>query len=197
MSGGHDHDRMLVKRLLRGDDRAFDDFISDFYPRLFRFAVARLGGDRDAAQDVVQETFEQALPRLGSYRGEAALLTWLCGVCRFRIAAHWRSMGRRAPEVALPEDDHELRAVLDGLTTTEPGPFEETRRRELGQLVRVILDHLPVHYGNALEWKYLHEIGVDEIGRRLGVSPKAAESLLTRARRAFREGFASLVQGGI
>jgi DNA-directed RNA polymerase specialized sigma24 family protein len=45
-----------------------------------------------------------------------------------------------------------------------------------------------------LEWKYIHELSVQEIAERLGVGYKAAESLLTRARAAFREGF-SLTAG--
>ena len=55
-----------------------------------------------------------------------------------------------------------------------------------------MLDHLPQHYADALEWKYIDEIPVQEIGVRLGLGPKAAESLLTRARRAFREAFQTM-----
>ena len=63
--------------------------------------------------------------------------------------------------------------------------------------MQVALDRFPPHYGNALEWKYLDDVPVKEIAVRLGVSPKAAESLLTRARDSFREAFSALVPGGI
>jgi RNA polymerase sigma-70 factor, ECF subfamily len=53
----------------------------------------------------------------------------------------------------------------------------------------VALDYLPAPYGDILEWKYLHDLSTSEIARRLGRSPKAAESLMTRARDAFREAF--------
>ena len=59
---------------------------------------------------------------------------------------------------------------------------------------QVALDQLPQHYGNALEWKYLEGLPVKEIASRLKLSPKAAESLLTRAREAFRECFTSLTR---
>jgi RNA polymerase sigma-70 factor, ECF subfamily len=61
--------------------------------------------------------------------------------------------------------------------------------------VQVTLDHLPARYADVLEWKYIQGLSVDEIAHRLGVGYKAAESLLTRARQAFRDGF-SLVAGG-
>ena len=59
-------------------------------------------------------------------------------------------------------------------------------------MVWAVLDHLPVRYGNALQWKYIQGLSVREIASRLGASPKAAESLLTRARQAFRDGFAAV-----
>ena len=53
------------------------------------------------------------------------------------------------------------------------------------------LDHLPVHYGQVLEWKYTDGLAVKEMAERLEMTPKAVESLLTRARVAFREQFPS------
>ena len=49
------------------------------------------------------------------------------------------------------------------------------------------------HYGDILEWKYVDGLSVADIAARLGVGPKAAESLLTRARNAFREAILSMV----
>ncbi len=57
------------------------------------------------------------------------------------------------------------------------------------------LDYLPDRYGDALEWKYIQELSVQEIAARLKVSPKAAESLLSRAREAFRDAFAAVPSG--
>ncbi len=57
------------------------------------------------------------------------------------------------------------------------------------------LDALPRAYGDALEWKYVHGHSVREIAARLNLGEKAAESLLTRARQAFRDGFAAVTQG--
>ena len=52
----------------------------------------------------------------------------------------------------------------------------------LAAFVQRVLDQLPSHYADALEWKYIDEVPVQEIASRLGLGPKAAESLLTRAR---------------
>ena len=189
------HDKTLVESLLDGDERAFGTFVEQYYPRLYRFAYPRVGHDPDAAQDVVQGTFEKVVPKLSLYRGEAPLFSWLCTFCRYEISGHWRNRYRREPEVELVEDSPNVRAVLESLAMSEEGPAEQLERKELGRLVRVALDHLPLRYGNALEWKYLNDLSVREIGERLGVSTKAAESILTRARQAFRESFAELLGG--
>jgi RNA polymerase sigma-70 factor (ECF subfamily) len=187
-------DLMLARRLLAGDEAAFDEFFAAYSPRLYRFALGRLDGNEDAAEEIVQRVLIRGLERLRSYRGEAALLTWLCTLCRHEIAA-WRERHGRAREVSLFEDRPELRAMLDSLAAAKmDDPETELRRRELTGFVQLTLDHLPGRYGEVLEWKYIHDLSVDEIALRLGVGYKAAESLLTRARAAFREGFSFVSQ---
>ena len=62
-------------------------------------------------------------------------------------------------------------------------------------MVHAALDALPPRYGRILEWKYLDNLAVKEIANRMNLRPKAAESLLTRARNSFRKTYARL-QGG-
>ena len=75
-------DRAVARRILGGDEAAFRDLFDRFFPRLYRFALARLRDDPDTAKDIVQQTFCQAIERLDTYRGEAALYTWFCQICR-------------------------------------------------------------------------------------------------------------------
>ena len=63
---------------------------------------------------------------------------------------------------------------------------------QVESLVRTVLDYLPGRYGDVLEWKYMHGLSVKEISDRLDVTPKAAESILNRARLAFKDGVATL-----
>jgi RNA polymerase sigma-70 factor (ECF subfamily) len=180
----------LVRRVIARDEAAFDELFTVYFPRLYRFALARLGGNEDASEEVVQEVLIRAIDRLHTYRGEAALLTWLCALCRREIG-HWHERNGRMREVSLSEDRTEMRAALDLVAALEgDDPHALLERRELSTLVQTTLDHLPGRYGDVLEWKYLQELSVEEIARRLGVGYKAAESTLTRARAAFREGLA-------
>jgi RNA polymerase sigma-70 factor, ECF subfamily len=175
-----------------GDERAFDEFFDGYFPGLYRFAVARVNGDADAAEDIVQTALARAVSKLHTFRGEAALFTWLCTFCRHEISTHYRRHPRGGT-TELAEEAPDVRAALESLTQDgEWRAQQESRRQEIARLVQVALDHLPPKYGRALEWKYLEGASVNEIAERLGVGPKAAESLLTRARGAFRDGFAAL-----
>jgi len=178
----------MARRIVGGDEAAFRELFDRFFPRLYRFALARLGGDADTARDAVQQTFCNAIERLDSYRGEAALYTWFCQICRNVVADHYRRKGPGSSRLVLLEDQPNARAVLEALTapaSTEPATG--AWRQQVRRLVEATLDGLPGNYGDVLEWKYLDGEPVAEIARRLGLGPKAAESQLARARAAFRE----------
>jgi RNA polymerase sigma-70 factor (ECF subfamily) len=182
-------DVALTRRVLAGDAVAFEEFFDRYFPRLFRFVLPRLDGNEDDTEEIVQRVLIRATARLGSYRGDAALFTWLCTFCRHEIAA-FRTRADRVREVSLFDDGPEMVAALEALSTISPDdPEAQLRRRELSSLVQLTLDHLPSRYGDVLEWKYMQDLSVSQIADRLGVGYKAAESLLTRARGAFRDAF--------
>jgi len=184
------NDIQLVHRMRSGDERAFDEFFGAYFPRLFRFALRRLGNE-DAAEDVVQATLVIAMRRIATWRGEASLFTWLCTICRHELSAYWARTGRQP--VTLPlEDRPDIRAQIESLAHEGSGPHVELERHDLSDRVRVALDLLPRPYGDVLTWKYIEGLSVAEIAERLGSTAKAAESMLTRARVAFRDGFHAL-----
>jgi len=174
----------LARRLIAGDEAAFEQFADRQIPALHRFAGRRLDGDRELTRDIVQSTLCKAITKLASFRGEAALSTWLCACCRNEIAAHFRRYPRSRREI-----DLELVEQVEAgeLAAVQPeGAEGALLRREVGTAVHRALDALPVHYSRALEWKYIDCLSVQEIARRLDLGLKAAESVLTRARLAFR-----------
>ena len=195
----HLQDRRLVRRMLRGDEAAFEEFFASSFAGLFRFARVRLG-DESAAEDVAQAALCKAVRKLHTYRGEAALFSWLCTFCRHEISDHLARSGRAPEGIGLILDLPEVWASLEAFVDDD-GPDHELRRRELAGWVRVTLDHLPPRYGRVLELKYLEERSMKDIAALMDISPKAVESLLARARGAFRDSFLALQdalpQGGL
>ena len=186
-------DKRLVKQLLAGEQTAFDTFFEENFARLYRFAVARLSDDPEAARDIVQITLTRAVRKLASYRAESALFTWLCAICRNEISDHLRRQGRYREHIVLVEDYPEVQAAVDSFQTpVENSPERQYQRVEAMRLIQVALDRLPANYGNVLEWKYVQGHSVKEISAKLEIGTEATQSLLARAKRAFADVYASM-----
>ncbi len=188
-------DKRLVKRLLAGDDQAFKRFFDENYSRLYRFVLARVSGDREAAAEIAHAALSRGLSKINRYRAEAALFTWLCAIARNELADWARRHQRYREHIVLTEDYPEIQAAVDSLLApqvSEPG--RHYQEHEISRLIQVALDRLPPHYGDALEWKYIQGHSVREIAARLGISPEAAQSVLARAKRAFRDVYSTLAR---
>lgn len=180
-----DQDRILVRRMRAGEERAFDQFFELYFQPVYRFALSRLDRQADLSRDIAQATICRALEKLHLFRGEARLFTWLCAICRFEISAHHRRERRDSRGVPLT-DDIQPRADVAAAVLESQDPERRLLRGEVAKQVHETIDQLPPRYAQALAWKYDDGLPVTEIARRLDLSEKAAESLLTRAREAFR-----------
>jgi RNA polymerase sigma-70 factor (ECF subfamily) len=173
---------------LRGDEAAFRTFFATYFPRVYRFALPRLGGDAEAGKEVVQATLTKAVRNLAGFRGEAALFSWLCQICRRQIVDYLRANRRYSENVVLIDDSPELRAALEAIEApSNDEPLHGYGNAQTRRLVQSVLDRLPSRYGDVLEWKYIEGRSVEEIGEFLGIGHTAAQSMLARARVAFRE----------
>jgi RNA polymerase sigma-70 factor (ECF subfamily) len=188
-------DRKLVKRLLAGDERAFSQFFDENFSRLYRFALARLSQDPETTREVVQTAMTKALKKMHTYRGEAALFSWLCAICRNELVDAVRRDARYRKTIVLTEDYPEIRDIVESLDAPDSGdPNRQYQKFEASRLIQVALDKLPPKYGDALEWKYIEGYSVKEIAERMNLSHEAAQSLLARAKRAFKEIYGTLTE---
>ena len=186
-------DRQLVKKLLGGDERAFERFFEDNFSRLYRFALVRLSDDPEAAREIAQIVLTRAIRKLHTYRAEAALFTWLCAICRNEVSDWLSRQGRYRQHIVLTEDFPDVQAAVDSYQS----PFEENpeanfQRLERLRLIQVAMDKLPAKYGDVLEWKYVEGQSVREISARLNLGQEATQSLIARAKRAFADVYTTL-----
>ncbi len=185
-------DRSLAAKVAAGDQGAFDAFFKEYFPRLFRFTLTRVDNNAELAEDIVQRTMCIVVRKMGSYRGEALLFTWLCQICRNETNAVFRERKLDLREDIPIEDHPAVQAALESVAADDGRPETARRREEIASFVRVTLEHLPTNYAQALELKYVQGHSVKEIAARLCVGEKAAESILTRARVAFKERFRAI-----
>jgi RNA polymerase sigma-70 factor (ECF subfamily) len=126
---------------------------------------------------VVQETWLTAVRRLRAFDPtQGGFLAWLRGIAVNVLRNHVRRAGRR---------DRRRQALAAELQEARPPEADLERREQAGQVARA-LTALPERYEAVLRAKYLDGLPVADIARERGESEKATESLLTRARQAFR-----------
>jgi RNA polymerase sigma-70 factor, ECF subfamily len=177
----------------RGDAAAVARFYDDHVDGLYAFVFYRVGRDAALAEDVVQETFTHAIERRGEYdpaRGTVA--SWLCTLSRNVIRDAMRAH-RRGDEIADTWDriDQSLAQVF-GALAEQPLPGEVIERAETRDLVNMTIANLPESYRVVLAKKYVDGASLETIAAELDLSAAAVKSLLARARRAFRDTFATL-----
>jgi len=161
-------DRLAV-RCRSGESAAFDELVSRYQLRLFRFAY-RLLRDHAEAEDAVQETFVRAYRALPGYRPDGFFSSWI-----YRIALNEcrrRLRGRRAM--------CSLESVP--LSGPIPDPQRTILASERNRQLREAVDALPEHYRLVMMLFYFEEMSVDEIARTLSVSISAVKVRLHRGR---------------
>ena len=184
-------------RALRGDGAAVQMMADALLEPLFRFCLYRVGRNRHLCEEVVQETLVRALRDLDHYdppRANNNIFPWVTGLARNEIH---RALSREKSAVSLEtlwaNMDRELLAVFARLES-EPFAPELLEREETRELVNATMSQLPDHYRTALEGKYVKGKSVRDLAGDWNMSEKAAESQLTRARKAFRATFLALAR---
>lgn len=191
------YDSDWKNRALAGNTDAIELLASRTLEPLYHFCFYRVGRDQHLCEEVVQETLVRAIRDLPKYDPERAgndIFSWLSGLARNevrRVLARQQHAG--SLEAMWIRMDDELRKIYASLDA-EPLADDVLVREETREMVNATMSQIPSHYRRALEEKYVQGVSVREIAESFSVSEKAAESMLTRARLAFRETFLALTK---
>src|SRR5438445_13538350 len=79
---------------IMADQAGFRDWYELALPRVYRYLLARCGGDPDLAEELTQQTFVEGVRRRRSFDGRSDAVTWLCGIGRHKLVDHYRRSGR-------------------------------------------------------------------------------------------------------
>ncbi len=179
----------LVGRLREGDPEAFDAVHDAFNARLFNF-LARLGGRRDVAEDLVEDTWLRLVVHAPRLRPDTRLGPWLFTVARHLHASHWRAR--------MVEDSHA--AGLMGLWpcgSPAPSPLESVEAGEEERRVAAGLALLPVAYREALLLVVVEGLRHAEAAAICGVTTEAMRQRVSRARALLAASLAETEQRGL
>lgn len=169
----------LVQGLRNQDPAAVQHLHECYLPSVWRFVYVRVNADSHLAEDIVSETV-LALIRAAATDSEIKNpLAWLRSVANHKVQDHFRAAARVQHLV------EQVRQTTDDSDSNDAAQQQQLLERRSD--VREVMDQLSDQQRLALEWKYIERLSVRQIAERLQTTEKAAESILFRARREFRD----------
>jgi RNA polymerase sigma-70 factor (ECF subfamily) len=177
-------DAQLIELALKGNAAGFRQIMKRYNQRLYRTARGILGDDAEA-EDAVQETYLSAFKHLRSFRGDAALSSWLT---RIAINESLARRKKRRPTTSLDKIDAPdgARIIAFPGSQSVEDPEVETGRREMGLLLARLVDELPEAFRLVFVLREMEQMSVEETAAELKLKPETVKTRLHRARRILR-----------
>lgn len=169
--------RALAKKASRGDEQAAALLFDEYYPRVYRYAAARLGAG-PSAEDAASETFAKVVRELGRFKWKGAGFEgWLFRIARNVIVDMQRRTGRETltSEMIGPSE-----------TSQEGLPESAVMKVESATELRALLDRLPPEQREVLLLRFGAGLDTNETGRALEKNANAVRQLQLRALRNVR-----------
>lgn len=172
-------ERELVRRILNGESGAVEEIHKKYFPKIANFVFGKIDNLFDA-QEVIQDIFVSAVDCLPTFNFKSSFFTWLYAIAKHEVVDYYRKKKIKAILFSrLP--------ILETLASKALAPEEELIEKEIKTQIAYVFSRLREGYRRILRLRYLQGYSVAQIADILGVSYKAVESRLTRARLAFRE----------
>lgn len=189
-----DHEADLVRKARVGDRFAYGQIVLQYQDRLYN-AILRLMGDADEAAELAQETFTRGLEKIGAFRGESGIYTWL-----FRIGLNLaftqlrQRKRRRVFSLDAPEDGsgaggpNQASVLLRRMEQyRDASPAEALEQRERSQQVLAALGRLDEEYRAVLVMRDIEQFSYEQMADLLSLPLGTLKSRLFRARVALRD----------
>lgn len=194
------HEELLIARLKKQDEAAFDEFVKLYQTRVFRL-VFRMLGDREEAEDVAQDIFFTVFRRIDSFRGDSKLSTWLYRVaanhCKNRIKyldRRARGKKREFDEIA---EGHALESASMNNASSIARPDQMVEAYQKQQILREAIVALDEEHRELIVLRDVQHMSYEEIREITGLAEGTLKSRLHRARHSLRTEVLRLTRDGL
>lgn len=180
--GEQNVDQELVRRVQKGDKKAFDVLVLKYQQRIVKL-ISRYVRDQDEVLDVAQEAFIKAYRALANFRGESAFYTWLYRIAINTAKNYLVAQGRRPPATDV---DAEEALYVDGGMRLSDGdtPEQLVQRDQIEQVIFETIDSLPEELRTAITLREMEGLSYEEIAVTMDCPVGTVRSRIFRAREA-------------
>ena len=184
----------LVEGLRAGEEQAYETLLQRYEVPVYSL-VARLLDDPADASDTAQEVFLKVFRKIGSFRGDSSLKTWVYRIAVNEARNHRRWFGRhKRQEVGLETDQESGLSYGDWLQDTSRSPFEVTLDHETAELIEAALAEVNPTFRAALVLREIEGLSYEEIAEVLEISLGTVKSRILRGREALRKTLANRLE---
>ncbi len=170
----------------RRAEEAVPELVARLGDKIFAFSL-KFCGNREDAEDLVQETFLQAFRKWDQFEGRSSPSSWLYKIAARGCQRMNRKRSGEPPRIdSLDEKLPSSLALVARLPSTEEGPLDEELRREAAEIVDRGLAKLPADYRLPLVLKEIAELSLREIAEILGIKEATVKTRVHRGRLALR-----------
>ena len=187
-------DAWLVEGLRQGTEAAYEALIAEYRQPVYNLAV-RLLSDSTDASDVVQEVFLKVFRKIGAFRGDSSLKTWIYRIAVNEAYNYQRWFGRhRKQEVDLQGEEEGNSDYCRKLSDPSQSPFDCAAEQERHKLVEAALARLNPTFRMAVVLRDIEELSYEEIAEILQVALGTVKSRILRGREALRKELAGRLE---
>ena len=189
-------DEKLAGRVMEGDTAALETIYNEYYDAIYNFIYYRVKRDIHTAEDITQNVFFAMISQIENFNPEkGGFYGWLCGIARHLVIKHLRLVKSR-PTMTISETSGDGNGEFGWVELLDQSPLPDAvlESNEVKSCVASVLAKLPDNYRFVLQDKYMEGLSVQAMAQCRKVTEKTVESMLSRARDAFRRLFIPLLK---
>jgi len=171
-------EKEIVKRILKGDFRAFELLVKQ-YEKLVFFVIHRLVHDQHNKEDICQDVFIKVYQNLGKFQFQSKLATWIARIA-YLTAVDDIKKSKKHFFSEYPDD-------IDRYHFTEENPEEELIQKDSSAYINHVIEQMPIQYKTVITLYHLNEFSCSEIQDITGIPEGTVKSYLFRARKLMKE----------
>ena len=180
--GENSVDQELVRRVQRGDKKAFDVLVRKYQQKIVKL-ISRYIRDQDEVLDVAQETFIKAYRAMANFRGDSAFYTWLYRIAINTAKNYLVAQSRRPPDTDIDAEDA-LQFEADSKLRETDLPEQLVHRDEVERVIYETIEELPQDLRTAITLREFEGLSYEEIAQAMDCPIGTVRSRIFRAREA-------------
>lgn len=179
-----DEDQVLIRRVLQGDRKAFEELMRKYERRIYGFVV-RMVRNEETAVDLTQDFFIKIYTVLDKYNFEYKFSTWAYRICYNLVIDHIRK--HQAQVDSLDDDSVSQRDMMASDNVSREDGFRALSRAETRDYVWRVVDQIPLKFRELILLRYIQDLKYEEIAEIMSLPVGTVKNRIFKAKEILKQ----------